>query len=218
MGEPLAPPYKVVLLGDTSVGKTSIVHRFINGSFDAHISNTIGAAFSTKLCNSKENSDKLIKIELWDTAGQERYRSLTPMYYRNSKVALVCFDMSNFKETFERAKFWVDQVQLNVTQEGDERKSLKLIGNKSDLVDEVGNSEEIMNEVAEYCNLTNTKYYFTSAKTGKGVEELFEDIVDEVPLSFIKDYAEQIKRSEESRTQFNGINIFNHRSLKTQCC
>ena len=86
-----SPPYKIVILGDWSVGKTSLVHRFTTNKFDEHTANAIGAAFITKEHHSNNNPEKKVKFEIWDTAGQERYRSLTPMYYRNAKTALVCF-------------------------------------------------------------------------------------------------------------------------------
>ena len=129
----LPPPYKIVLLGDSSVGKTSLVHRFTTNRFDTHTPNTIGAAFITKVF-AHENHERKVKLEIWDTAGQERYRSLTPMYYRNARVALVCFDLSKFESTFNTAKYWIQQLELNNSSDSREKIEIRLVGTKRDLV------------------------------------------------------------------------------------
>ena len=122
------PTLKLVLLGDSSVGKSSLVNRFALDSFDAHLPNTIGAAFISK---EHTSNGRTAKFEIWDTAGQERYQSLTPMYYRNAKVALVCFDLSA-KTLFSRAKFWAGQLRVL----GPQDILVFVVGTKNDLVQE----------------------------------------------------------------------------------
>lgn len=117
----------MVLLGDSSVGKTSLVHRFTSGSFNPHSANTIGAAFISKEYTHK---NRTVKFEIWDTAGQERYKSLTPMYYRNALVALVCFDLSLPESSFERAKYWIDQLLTM----GPSDIRIFVVGNKLDMI------------------------------------------------------------------------------------
>lgn len=163
----MAPSYKIVLLGDSSVGKTSLVHRFISDAFDAHLANTIGAAFISK---EHSSNGKTVKLEIWDTAGQERYKSLTPMYYRSAKVALVCFDLSCPESSFERAHYWVEQ--LAVLGPLDIR--IKMVGNKSDLA-----LDADLSTIESYCAEHEIPLLFTSAKDGKGVKDLFDGIVAE---------------------------------------
>lgn len=98
--------FKLVLLGESSVGKSSLVLRFVKGQFHEFQESTIGAAFLTQ---TVQIDDTTVKFEIWDTAGQERYHSLAPMYYRGAQAAIVVYDISN-KETFHKGKWfmWID--------------------------------------------------------------------------------------------------------------
>ncbi|XP_048833845.1 ras-related protein Rab-5B-like isoform X2 [Brienomyrus brachyistius] len=119
--------FKLVLLGDMAVGKSSLVLRFVKGHFDEFQETTIGAAF---LAQSVCLDDTTIKFEIWDTAGQERYHSLAPMYYRGAQAAIVVFDITK-PETFERAKAWVKELQ----RQANPSIVIALAGNKADLAD-----------------------------------------------------------------------------------
>uniref|UniRef100_A0A3B3TBJ8 Ras-related protein Rab-5B-like n=1 Tax=Paramormyrops kingsleyae TaxID=1676925 RepID=A0A3B3TBJ8_9TELE len=119
--------FKLVLLGDMAVGKSSLVLRFVKGHFDEFQETTIGAAF---LAQSVCLDDTTIKFEIWDTAGQERYHSLAPMYYRGAQAAIVVFDITK-PETFERAKAWVKELQRQASPSI----VIALAGNKADLAD-----------------------------------------------------------------------------------
>ncbi|MEQ2208168.1 Ras- protein Rab-5B [Xenoophorus captivus] len=112
--------FKLVLLGDMAVGKSSLVLRFVKGQFDEFQETTIGAAF---LAQSVCLDDTTVKFEIWDTAGQERYHSLAPMYYRGAQAAIV--------ETFERAKAWVKELQRQASP----NIVIALAGNKADLAE-----------------------------------------------------------------------------------
>ena len=99
--------FKLVLLGESAVGKSSLVLRFVKGQFHEFQESTIGAAFLTQtVCLD----DTTVKFEIWDTAGQERYHSLAPMYYRGAQAAIVVYDITN-ADTFARAKTWVRELQ-----------------------------------------------------------------------------------------------------------
>lgn len=114
--------FKLVLLGDASVGKSCLVVRFAKGEFYEYQEPTIGAAFMTQTVSL---STEVVKYEIWDTAGQERYKSLAPMYYRGAAAAVIVFDITS-RESFDAAKSWVAELQNTDTL-------IALAGNKSDL-------------------------------------------------------------------------------------
>uniref|UniRef100_A0A8C7HYK7 RAB5A, member RAS oncogene family, b n=1 Tax=Oncorhynchus kisutch TaxID=8019 RepID=A0A8C7HYK7_ONCKI len=117
--------FKLVLLGESAVGKSSLVLRFVKGQFHEFQESTIGAAFLTQtVCLD----DTTVKFEIWDTAGQERYHSLAPMYYRGAQAAIVVYDITN-KESFARAKNWVKELQRQASP----NIVIALAGNKADL-------------------------------------------------------------------------------------
>merc|ERR1712195_323291 len=102
--------FKLVLLGDSAVGKSSLVLRFVRGQFFEYQESTIGAAFLTQ---NVSLNDYTVKFEIWDTAGQERYHSLAPMYYRGAAAAVVVYDITN-ADSFQRAKSWVKELQKHL--------------------------------------------------------------------------------------------------------
>jgi len=117
--------FKLVLLGESAVGKSSLVLRFVKGQFHEFQESTIGAAFLTQ---TVVLDDTTVKFEIWDTAGQERYHSLAPMYYRGAQAAIVVYDITN-ADTFARAKSWVRELQKQARADI----VIALAGNKSDL-------------------------------------------------------------------------------------
>jgi len=117
--------FKLVLLGDSAVGKSSLVLRFVKKQFYEYQESTIGAAFLTQTVSVK---DYVVKFEIWDTAGQERYHSLAPMYYRGAASAVVVYDLTN-RQSFVRAKSWVKELQ----KQGNPNIVIALAGNKLDL-------------------------------------------------------------------------------------
>lgn len=176
------------------MGKTSLVHRFTADSFDPHLTNTIGAAFISKEYKSPNApASRTIKFEIWDTAGQERYKSLTPMYYRNAKTALVCFDRSS-PESFERAKYWVDQLAVL----GPADINIKVVGNKSDLA-----KDDIDVQITEFCLERSLAIFSTSARLGDGVAELFAKIADEIDQDFFDRYQEEEAQVNDDRLLLN---------------
>jgi len=117
--------FKIVVVGDSSTGKTSIISRFVNNEFINETKSTVGVEFSDKLFKLR---DVFIKIHLWDTAGQERYNSVTKGYYKGAKGALITFDLTR-KETFNSVDRWIKEINAN----SDNVIPVILIGNKSDL-------------------------------------------------------------------------------------
>ena len=161
--------HKLVLLGDTSVGKSCLVVRFSRGDFYDYQEPTIGAAFLTQ---AVQLPDCTVRFELWDTAGQERYRSLAPMYYRGASAAIVVFDVTN-RDSFEGAKSWVKELQ----RRGDPNVVIALAGNKADIKGRAVEAEE----AREYAAQQSLIFMDTSAKTNLNVKEIFAAIARKLP-------------------------------------
>ncbi|ETO35391.1 GTPase [Reticulomyxa filosa] len=142
--------FKVVLLGDTAVGKTSILMRFVENAFQEAQQATIGAAFQSvdidvpyvgpsKSETTKKTEDSthhMARLQIWDTAGQEQYHSLAPMYYRGCHAAVIVYDVGNL-ESFKRAKVWIHELNQSMAEEDWERVIVILVGNKMDLCEDV---------------------------------------------------------------------------------
>lgn len=154
--------FKIVLLGDVNVGKSSISLQFCDKYFYKKLDSTIGASFLTQnVCidNSKT------RLELWDTAGQERYRSLVPMYYRGAHSAIIVYDITS-RESFQSAQKWVDELRLN----GLPDIVIALVGNKRDLIDQ---RVIQMIDAKNYAEEQEILFFETSAKTAYNVDKLF---------------------------------------------
>ena len=161
--------YKLVLLGDSSVGKSSLASYFISKQFYEFQEPTIGAAFISKQITIE---NKTINIEIWDTAGQERYKSLAPMYYRGAEGAIIVYDITQ-KDSFDGAKNWLDEIKIK----GPENCEFILVGNKSDL-EECRKIEK--EEVTDFAIENNITHILTSAKTGKNIGLVFERLCKKI--------------------------------------
>ncbi|KEG05975.1 small Rab GTP binding protein [Trypanosoma grayi] len=156
--------YKVVLLGDSGVGKSSLVQRLVKDEWNENQNSTVGASFFRYSCPV---DDTAVNFDIWDTAGQERYKSLASMYYRGAAAALVVYELPSY-ETFERAKYWVRELAANSPET-----IITLVGNKSDLAGKRGVSAE---EAAAYAKELDLMFSEASAKDGSGVHTVFEQI------------------------------------------
>jgi len=162
--------FKLFLLGESAVGKSSLVLRFVKGQFLEFQESTIGAAFLTQtVCLN----DTTVKFEIWDTAGQERYHSLAPMYYRGAQAAIVVYDITS-TESFDKAKSWVKELQ----RQGNPNIVISLCGNKIDLeIKRTVDAETAQN----YADENGLLFMETSAKTAANVNELFVAIAKKLP-------------------------------------
>ena len=154
--------YKIVLLGQYCVGKSSLIKMYCNKEFNEYTESTIGAAYFSKYVQDKD-----IKLECWDTAGQERYSSLSLLYYRNSGAAIIIYDITNF-ESFEKAKLWVDEIK-----NFNSKIYIAFVGNKSDLEDKRVVS---IDEALSYAGNNDIFYIETSAKEDSNIDDLMENI------------------------------------------
>jgi Ras-related protein Rab-6A len=167
---PLAK-YKLVFLGDQSVGKTSIITRFMYDNFDRHYQATIGIDFLSKTMYLE---DRTVRLQLWDTAGQERFRSLIPSYIRDSSVAVIVYDVSN-RASFLNTTKWVEDVRA---ERGNDV-VICLVGNKTDL----GNDKRQITteEGEELAKKEGLMFMECSAKAGYNVKSLFRKIATSLP-------------------------------------
>ena len=161
---------KCVILGNSTVGKTSILNSYFYDTSDETVDSTIGAVFVTKLF--KNYFDEDVRLHMWDTAGQERYRSLVPMYLRGANIAILAYDISN-RDSFDDLDKWL----LSITQYSDIE--IIIVANKADLRDTEYKGYLIPDIKGEnYANNFNVKFFSVSAKTKQNISELFEYILN----------------------------------------
>ena len=189
--------FKLILIGSSGVGKSSILQRYIQKLFNAEYTCTIGVDFFMKTINIR---DKSIKLQLWDTAGTEKFKSITTGYYRGANAAFVVFDLTS-KSSFDSVSEWIENYYKYSNP--DSEKHVILIGNKSDLKE----NREVTQEQIDNFTLNNKiKYFETSAKNGENIEECFYFI------------AEKLMNDLEEKGIENNINekndIINDESLK----
>eukprot|EP00760_Papus_ankaliazontas_P008546 PhM_4_TR13880/c0_g1_i1/m.56447/K07910/RAB18; Ras-related protein Rab-18 len=161
---------KVVMLGDSAVGKSSLMSCFVEGTFEPDISATIGVDFKVKYINQ---SGKRIKLTVWDTAGQERFRTLTSSYYRGVHGVVLVYDVS-VRETFEHVQAWVEELQRYVSSYADVVKLL--VANKIDLPEHAVSRSEGQAVARDH----GMMFIETSAKTSVGVQQTFTEVVQKV--------------------------------------
>ena len=158
---------KLVLLGDSNVGKSSLVLRFVKNQFNADQVTTVGAAFLQSPVPLDDSEDK-IQFGIWDTAGSERYKALAPMYYRGAEAAIVVYDITSF-ESFEGAKSWVRELKLY----GQPNVVVALAANKCDLEQYRAVSTH---EGQAYARENELTYFETSAKSAHNVRRMFVEL------------------------------------------
>ena len=168
---------KYIIIGDSSVGKSNILLRYVHNSFNPEFLTTIGVEFGAK---NIEINKKIFKIQIWDTAGQENFRSITIAYYKNSVCALIVYDITN-RSSFENIISWIEDCK------GQSPKSIFiiLVGNKNDLENERQVSYE---EGLEFAKNNNIVFFETSAKTGKNISELFQTSAIEINKKIEEDF------------------------------
>uniref|UniRef100_A0A669BTR5 RAB6B, member RAS oncogene family b n=1 Tax=Oreochromis niloticus TaxID=8128 RepID=A0A669BTR5_ORENI len=165
LGNPLRK-FKLVFLGEQSVGKTSLITRFMYDSFDNTYQATIGIDFLSKTMYLE---DRTVRLQLWDTAGQERFRSLIPSYIRDSTVAVVVYDITNVN-SFQQTCKWIDDVR---TERGSDV-IIMLVGNKTDLEEK---RQITIEEGEQRAKELNVMFIETSAKTGCNVKQVIPAVL-----------------------------------------
>ena len=187
---------QILLIGDSLVGKTCLIQRYVNGTFKDDYITTVGLDYHTKL----EIINNLnVSVKLWDTAGQERFKALTPSFFRNAEGVVIAYDVTN-SESFDNLKFWISSIKTNLFEKNIFIPII-IIGNKIDLED----MREISKDVAStFAKENKFKYFETSAKTGEGVDEAFRDLINQVLANLDKNEEGTIERKsikiEENKT------------------
>ena len=187
---------KSILIGDTCVGKTSLVNRLLKNSFKEESNVTIGVEFNVKYF---EFDGRVVKLQLWDTAGQEIFRSITTNYFRNTVIAFLVFDLTN-KRTFNNCKYWIETLKEIC---GD-KTTIVLLGNKNDLKSSI---EVERKDIEKFADEENIIYYETSAKENFKISQAFSNSIKKLYYDIAGDRS---KYYENHR----GITIFNSSKLK----
>ncbi|KAF5731982.1 ras-related protein RABA3 [Tripterygium wilfordii] len=187
--------FKIVVIGDSAVGKTQLLSRFAKNEFCFDSKSTIGVEFQTRTVAMK---GKVIKAQIWDTAGQERYRAVTSAYYRGALGAIIVYDITK-RPSFDHVARWVEELRVHA----DNSIVMTLIGNKSDLVDKKAVPTEDAVEFAEDQGLL---FFETSAFSGANVDMAFLKLLEEIYNAISK------KSLEISNGKLNGST--DHSSLK----
>jgi len=159
---------KVCLLGDVSVGKTSIASRYCKNTFSDLYINTIGGAYQQQSVTL--NNGTKIRLHIWDTSGQDRFRSMTNLYYQDAQVAILTYDVTN-EESLESLNYWLEQLNNKVEVDN---MILCLAGNKIDV--EASKKVISTSKGKAFAEENNMIFFETSAKTGAGIKELFQAI------------------------------------------
>jgi len=188
------PLYKILLLGDSTVGKTCFLLRYMDDSFlDLHMA-TIGLDYRLKTMILEDQ--KIVKVQLWDTAGQDKFRAITRNYYKGASGIILLFDVTNIK-SFENIKKWINEIKEEIS----EKVSIILIGNKIDNANERKISKEQGEKLASEIGV---KFFETSAKTGEGINECVFYLVKKI-------------FENDPEVKNKGRNL-KHKSNKRRCC
>ena len=206
---------KVVLIGESGVGKTSIINQFAKGVFNQDIMSTNGATFTTnkKEFKQPDGSIKNISFEMWDTAGQEKYRSLAKMFFKEASVALIVYDITSLKSFNEIKNYWMNLVKEHAPK----NIIMYILGNKSDLIERETVKEEI---AREYAKSENVNFFLTSAKDRSGIDELFNEIGNKyLNPEFMNSEENQqriLRKNEVARV--NKDSLQENQNKKKGCC
>ncbi|GFN93721.1 ras-related protein rab-21 [Plakobranchus ocellatus] len=199
--------FKVVLLGEGCVGKTSLVLRYVENKFnDKHVT-TLQASFLNKKLNI---GGKRVNLAVWDTAGQERFHALGPIYYRDSNGAILVYDITD-EDSFQKVKNWVKELRRMLGSDV----CLCIAGNKTDLEK---NRNVTVQEAESYAASVGAKHFHTSAKMGRGIEELFLNL----SKTMIEKAEESVGKNRPGSTRQGGVLVVDDEAEqapgKTGCC
>ncbi|KAM3131494.1 Ras- protein Rab-19 [Paramecium bursaria] len=196
--------FKIVFIGNSAVGKSSLLIRFCDDQFRDMYLSTIGVDFRFKTLKVNNQG---VKLQIWDTAGQERFRNITNSYYKGAQGIVLVYDLTNIKSFNDIKSCWMNELQ----HYADENVLLMLLGNKSDLANE--ETRQVSVEMAEeYAKEHNMKHFEVSAKTAEQVTQAFHDFTEKILAN-----ASTLKQKKPQQ-QLNNSNKQEEKSANSSCC
>jgi len=198
---------KIILIGDSGVGKTNIMSKFLKNQFMEESKATIGVEFGSKLFNHEGHK---IKAQIWDTAGQEKYKAITGAYYKGSKGALVVYDITQ-KKSFENIEKWVNDLKVA----GDPKITIILIGNKSDLEDK---RQVLKDQGEEKARSFGCAFLETSAYSGDNIEKAFNLMIKEIYEKFSSDSTGEGEFDSGSKGEDLKLDKADDKNIKKKSC
>ena len=194
--------FKLILIGDSYVGKSNILLKYLKNQFNENSKTTIGVEFGTKniIINNKR-----IKIQIWDTAEQERYRSITSAYYKGAKGALIVYDITR-KNTFDNIDKWITDLKLN----GDKNICIIILGNKSDLIDK---REINKNDGIKKAEMYKTAFLETSALNGDNISKAFDELIEQIVIN-----NKNIFQDDNENEIDKGVNLNDEKNNNNKKC
>jgi len=194
--------FKILLIGDSGVGKTTLLSKFVDDQFvDYHLS-TIGVDFKIKTIDI---DNKIIKLQIWDTAGQERFKTITSSYYRGAHGVFVVFDLTNLDSYYNITK-WVDEIHKNCTTV-----HILVIGTKSDLFDKIVVTPNMIDSIKQKFD-----YIESSSLTGKNVSQAFYELSSQIKNSMTHDISQN---KTDNNIKLNDIKLNSIKPVNSlKCC
>ena len=188
--------FKMILIGDSGVGKTNILNRYINNTFSETTKSTVGVGLGTKV---EEYNNTKIKVQIWDTAGQERYKSITKTYYKGAKGAFIVYDITK-KDSFKNIDKWIQDLR----EFGEDDAAILIVGNKSDLEE---SREVTTDEVKKKAEVYKMAYCETSALKSKNINYAFQTLIKLVAEKMENKKNEENKYGNQSNVISTGVSL-----------
>lgn len=201
--------YKLLLIGDANVGKSSLAVRYLRGEFDESLLATIGIEYTNKLLSLADGTRA--RLQVWDTAGQERFQSLTTSFYRNTHGVVVVYDVTD-RSSFRHVSRWLGDVERHASSTSVIR---TLVGNKADLAEE---REVPVGDARELAERQGLGLVETSAKTGENVAELFVTMAELVHEQQLKANGGRLPGRRASSAAGGGVVLGAQKQPRRKCC
>jgi Ras-related protein Rab-1A len=196
--------FKILLIGDCGVGKSSIMTRFVDDSFTTTHISTIGVDFKIKTINSQ---GKIVKLQIWDTAGQERFKTITTSYYRGAQGIIICYDITNL-ESFQNVKMWIDECEKYANP----NVQIIIVANKSDC--------ELTRQISHdqgkaFADLHSYEFFETSAKSNTHIDQIFNLMTCKIKKNLIVNSSKPMTTSNISHSVILNLEKIDEH---TRCC